>query len=368
MSALYVHHMTRTRTITRLVGLSLVLALVAGACGGSGGSDADGGNTGAGGPKLAATTLNGAGSTFAKAFFEASIEGFKKGQPDVTVNYGGGGSGKGRTDLQGGLVDFAGTDGLVKDEDKPKYKGEFIYVPTVAAPITVAYNLSGVKDMTLDGDTLAKIFQREIKSWDDAAIKALNPGASLPARPIVVAHRSDGSGTTEQFTKYLVKAAPSWKLKSGSTVEWPGDTQAGNGNAGVAAIIKAQDGAVGYVDLADANTQQLSKAKLKNKSGKAVEPTLEATTKALEAVTLKDDLTYDSLDSANADAYPIASPTWVMVYKMQSDKAKGEAVKAFLGYMLGAGQAQAEENDYAPLPAAFIAKAKAAVDAIVLPA
>ena len=349
-------------------GLSLVVGLTA--CGSSS-DDAAPGTTESGGtkaPALPAATLNGSGATFPKAFYDAAIDGFKEEQTPITVNYGGGGSGKGRTDLQGGLVDFAGSDGLVKEEDKPKFKGEFLYIPTVAAPITVSFNLTGVTALTLDAETTAKIFQRDLKTWDDPAIKVLNPEAKLPSTPIVVAHRSDGSGTTENFTKYLVKAAPSWKLKSGSTVEWPADTQAGNGNAGVAQIVKTQDGAIGYVDLADANTQKLVYASLKNKSGKTVEPTLEATTKALEGVELKADLTYDPLDSATPEAYPIAAPTWMLVYKTQTDKAKGEALKAFLAYLVGEAQKSAEDNDYAALPTAFTDKAKAAIASIVVPA
>jgi phosphate transport system substrate-binding protein len=337
-------------------GVSLGLLLVA--CGGG-----EGGGAGDG-PRLAATTLNGSGATFPKAYYEASIDGFEAQQPNVTVNYQGGGSGKGRTDLQGGLVDFAGTDGLVKDEDRRKFKGELVYIPTVAAPITVSYNLPAVPDLVLDADTTARIFQRDVKAWDDPAIRALNPGARLPSGSIIVAHRSDGSGTTENFTKYLVKAAPSWKLKSGSTVAWPADTQAGNGNAGVAQIIKTQAGAVGYVDLADAKTQQLTTARLKNRSGTPVEPTLQATTRALEGVELKPDLTYDPLDSADPAAYPIAAPTWMLAYRIQTDKAKGEALKAWLSYLVGEGQSAARENDYAPLPASFVTRAMAAIASI----
>jgi len=353
----------------RLLAVALSLTVGLAACGSS--DDETTSPTAGGGsakPALAATTLNGSGATFPKAFYDAAIDGFKKKEGSVTVNYSGGGSGKGRTELAGALVDFAGSDGLVKAEDKASFKGgEFLYIPTVAAPITVSYNLSGVKELTLDAETTAKIFQRDIKSWDDPAIKLLNPDATLPATAIVVAHRSDGSGTTENFTKYLVKAAPSWKLKSGSTVEWPADTQAGNGNAGVAQIVKTQGGAIGYVDLSDANTQQLVYASLKNKSGKAVEPTLEATTKALEGVEPKPDLSYDPLDSANPDAYPIAAPTWMLAYKNQTDKAKGEALKAFLGYLVGDGQKLAKENDYAALPSSFTDKAKTAIASIVVP-
>lgn len=343
--------MPRSRPIRTLAaGLALVVVL--------------GGCEAIGGPARA--TLNGSGATFPKTFYEASIDGFEAQQPDLTVNYQGGGSGKGRTDLQGGLVDYAGSDGLVKDQDRAKFKGELVYIPTVAAPITVSFNLAGVSDLILDADTTARIFQRDVTAWDDPAIAALNPEARLPSTTIIVAHRSDGSGTTENFTKYLVKAAPSWRLKSGSTVEWPADTQAGNGNAGVAQIIKTQAGAIGYVDMADARTQRLTVARLVNRSGRAVAPTLEATTKALEGVELKPDLTYDPLDSADPDAYPIAAPTWMLAYKAQTDAAKGEALKEWLSYLVGEGQRLAPENDYAALPPSFTTRARDAIASIVV--
>ena len=313
-----------------------------------------------------AVVLNGSGATFPKGFYEASIDGFEEEHQPITVNYGGGGSGKGRTDLQGGLVDFAGSDGLVKEADRAKFKGEFVYIPTVAAPITISYNLSGVSGLTFDAETTAKIFQRDIPTWDHPAITSLNPGVRLPPTPIVVAHRSDGSGTTENFTRYLVKAAPSWRLKSGSTVEWPADTQAGNGNAGVAQIVKSQEGAIGYVDLADARTQKLTFAKLRNRSGAVVEPTLAATTRALDGVELKADLSYDPVDSPAPDAYPIAAPTWILVYKNQTGQAKGKALKAWLGYLVGDGQQLAEENDYAALPPTFTERARAVIASIVV--
>ena len=354
---------SRARTLLTTVAAS---GLIVAACGGSDDRTATGGGGGDAGT-LAATTLNGSGATFPKAFYDAAIDGFARVQPAVTVNYGGGGSGKGRTDLQGGLVDFAGSDGLVKEEDKARFKGDFVYIPTVAAPITVSYNLAGVSDLVLDAETTARIFQRDVKRWDDPAIKALNPTVALPSTGIVVAHRSDGSGTTENFTRYLVKAAPSWRLKSGSTVEWPADTQAGNGNAGVAQIVKTQAGAIGYVDLSDANTQQLTYAKLKNRGGAVVAPTLEATTRALEGVELKSDLTYDPLDSAAAGAYPIAAPTWMLAYRSQPDKAKGDALKAWLSYLVGDGQELAEESDYAALPSSFTERARTAISTITVP-
>src|SRR5262249_29137753 len=152
------------------------------------------------------------------------------------INYGGGGSGKGRQDLAEMVVDFAGADAPFKDADMGKIKGgEILYFPVLLGPITISYNLDGVAKPQLSPETLAKTCQRDIKKWNDPAIAADNPGAKLPDTDIVVAHRADGSGTTENFTKFLDGAGNgAWKLKAGSTVEWPADTQAGQGNSGVA--------------------------------------------------------------------------------------------------------------------------------------
>ncbi|MEA2685146.1 MAG: phosphate transport system substrate-binding protein [Actinomycetota bacterium] len=360
-------HVKKTRIIKSLA-FSVVLALAAGACGGDDETTSSGGSGGTDKTPLSAT-LKGSGATFPKAFYEVAIASYGEEQPGVTIEYAGGGSGTGRQQLQDQLVDFAGSDGLVKAEDVPKYKGgEFLYVPTVAAPITVSYNLSDVKDLVLDADTIAKIFQRQITKWDDDAIKALNSGVSLPSTDIVVAHRSDGSGTTENFTKYLVAAAPTtWTLKSGSTVEWPADTQAGNGNAGVAAIVKDSVGAIGYVDLSDAKATGLQFATIKNRAGKAVKPTLEGASAALAGATINPDLSYNPLNADGDGAYPITAPTWILVYKNQTDKAKGDAIKSFLTYILTDGQDLANPVDYAELPDALKTKALAQLDNIVVP-
>jgi len=353
----------------------LSVALVGAGCGSSKTSTSATNDTTAGGPTAVTEapltgTLNGSGSTFVKGFVEVGIAGYKKAQPGVTVNYAGVGSGTGRTNLQDGIVDFAGSDGLIKDEDKPKYKGgEVLYVPTVAAPITISYNLADVKDLQLDADTIARIFQRQIKKWDDPAIAALNSGVKLPSTDIAVAHRSDGSGTTEQFTKYLVAAAPgTWTLKSGSTVEWPADTQAGNGNQGVAQIVKGTVGAIGYVDLSDAKASGLRFAKVKNKSGKAIAATLEGSTAALGGAQVNADLSYNPLNADGADAYPITAPTWILAYKNQADKTKGTALKSFLRYLLTDGQKLAKDVDYSSLPSTLQQKALAQVESIVVSA
>ena len=359
----------RSRRLSAPIAGLMALMMVTAACGGSG---EDG--TTAGGPGTAKeaplnATLNGSGATFPKAFYEVVIAEYKKVQRDVTVNYAGGGSGQGRTNLRDGVVDFAGTDGLVREDDKAGYKGEFLYVPTVAAPITVSYNLPDIRELNLDADTIAKIFQRQIKNWNDPAIAALNGGTRLPSRDITVAHRSDGSGTTENFTKYLVAAAPgTWTLKSGSTVEWPADTQAGNGNQGVAQIVKSTVGAVGYVDLSDARASNLQFAKIKNKAGKNVTPTIEGATAALAGAQVNADLTYDPLNADGDASYPITAPTWIIVYKNQTDQTKGAALKSFLRHMLTDGQKLAEETDYAPLPGSLQQKALTQIESIVVPA
>jgi phosphate transport system substrate-binding protein len=319
-------------------------------------------------PSISAT-LNASGATFPKAFYEEAIAEFQGEFEDVTINYAGGGSGKGRQDLADQLVDFAGSDGLVKAEDKGAYKGgEFLYFPTVAAPITVSYNLDGVDDLKLSASTLAKIFQAKVTKWNDPAIAVDNAGAKLPNKDIVVAHRSDGSGTTENFTKFLVAAAGAdWTLGSGSTVQWPANTQAGNGNAGVAQIVSGTDGAIGYVDYSDAKASDLTFASVENSAGKFIAPTLEASSSALEGATVNADLSYNPLNAPGDATYPIVAPTWILVYKNQTDKNKGEATQAFLQYILTDGQDLAAEVDYAKLPTSLRDKALAQLSQIVIP-
>jgi phosphate transport system substrate-binding protein len=360
--------MKRTRKASLFLVLFALVGLTA-ACGDDKGSESSQGGTSENGTKLAAATLNASGATFPAPFYEQVIAEFSEKHSGVTINYGGGGSGKGRTDLQTGVVDWAGSDGLVKAEDVPKYKGAFLYFPTVAAPITVSYNLDGVDNLQLSPDTIAKIFQREIKTWNDKAIAADNPGAKLPSTAIVVAHRSDSSGTTENFTKFLKAASSSvWKLDAGSTVNWPADTQGGNGNSGVAQIVKDQKGAIGYVDFSDAKATGLKWAKIKNKAGKYVDASLEAASAALAGVEIKPDLSYNPLWADGDEAYPITAPTWILAYKDQTDKAKGAALKAFLKYIYEDGQGMAAEVNYAKLPDSLKEKGLAQVDQLNVPA
>jgi len=352
----------RSRQVAWLLMPALVVGTVA-----LGTSVATAGVSAKGG-KLASATLNEDGSTFQLAFQQEAAARFQKQNSAVTINVAGGGSGKGRTDFTNQVVDLAGTDGLFKPTDPAPKGGPYDYIPFVSAPVTVSYNLSSVKGLQLSSDTIAKIFSRQIKTWDNPAIKADNPKATLPSTAITVAHRSDASGTTQQFTQYLMTVSPSiWTLGAGATVPWPADTQAGNGNPGVANIVKSTDGAVGYVDFSDARAAGLSFASVKNSAGKFIAPSVAATTAALQGVKLATDGTYNPLNSPNAKAYPITAPTWMLVYVNQTDPAKGAALKAYLTFVLTDGQKFASAVDFAPLPPAFVKATLARVNAIKVP-
>jgi phosphate transport system substrate-binding protein len=181
----------------------------------------------------------------------------------------------------------------------------------------------------------------------------------------VVARRSDGSGTTENFTRYLEVAAPgAWMLKSGATVEWPADTLAGSGNGGVAQIVKSANGAVGYVDLSDAKAAGLAFASVKNASGSFVEPTVATATAAGEGIDVQNDLVFSAINSRGDGSYPITYQTWLVVYAKQSDPAKAAALKAYIKYLLTDGQKLLPELDYAPLPGSLQSRTLAQLEAI----
>jgi phosphate transport system substrate-binding protein len=315
-------------------------------------------------------TLNGSGATFPKAFYDEAIAEFKKVAPGVTVNYGAGGSGKGRQDFADQVTDWGASDGVVKAEDKPKYKGgDFVYIPTVIAPITISYNLDGVDKLQLSPDTIAKIFQLQVKTWNDPAIAADNPGVTLPATPITVAVRADSSGTTENFSIFLDLAAGDtgskvWTLKRGSTIQWPAGVQAGQGNSGVAKVVKDTKGGIGYVDYSDAKATGLKTAAVKNKAGKFVAPTLEATTAAAEGAKINDDLTFLLAWADGDKTYPIAAQTWILAYKKMADPDKAAALRGFLTWMLTDGQKLAPKIDFAPLPGVLDDKGLAAIKTI----
>ncbi|GGK29639.1 hypothetical protein GCM10010124_22930 [Pilimelia terevasa] len=348
-----------TRYRAGLAGVALAALALTGCANG----DSAKGDAATGGYGDLTGELKASGASFPDAYYQEVIATFKDAAPKVTVTYNAVGSGTGKEEFGKGLTDFAGTDSLVKDGQGPK-PGEFLYVPTVAAPITVSYNLDGVAALKLSPDTLAKIFQRTVKVWNAPEIAADNAGVTLPATPITVVHRADGSGTTSNFTKYLAAASPLWKLGSGDTVAWPADTQAGNKNTGVAQLIQQGKGAIGYVDLSDATETKLTFASVKNKAGEFVAPTLAGATAALGGATVAADLSYSPLDSAGAGAYPITAPTFLLVKAKYADAEKAKLVKGFVKYLLTDGRAAAAEVHFAVLPEALKAKALAQLDKI----
>jgi phosphate transport system substrate-binding protein len=331
---------------------ALVLVIALAACGSSGSKSS--GTTAAGGSTASlSATLNGSGSTFQLPLEQSLIAQFQQDNSGVKINYPGGGSSKGKADLAAGLVDFAGSDSLLKPAEVSALKGKTaLYFPIAAAPVTVSYHLSGgPSSLQLSPNTLADIFQGKIKKWNDSEIEADNSGATLPSTAITVAHRADGSGTTNNFTHFLTLAATSWTLGTGDTVNWPAGTQSGQGNAGVATIIDQTDGAIGYVDYADALAAKLTFAKIKNAAGEFEAPTLDGSSKAIAGATVKSDLTYAPQNAPGSGVYPITAPTWILVFAKQSDKAKGDALKAYLNFVLTKGQQIAPTVNYAPLSA-----------------
>ena len=350
----------RSRILLALVAAS-VLALAVAACGSSKTKSSTNSSTSA----AATGTVNGAGSTFAAPIYQQWGNALK-GQ-GVTVNYQPVGSGAGVAQFAAGTVDFGASDPALAPADlKTIKKGTPVQIPTAFGAITVSYNLSGVQGgLKLDGPTIADVFLGKVKTWNDPAIAKLNPGVKLPSSSITVIHRSDESGTTKGFTTFLSDYSPQWKSSVGSdkTVKWPTGTGA-KGNDGVAAAIKQQSGAIGYVEEAYALQNKFTTASVKNKSGKYVAPTLASTTAAGQGVTIPSDLGISIINSPNATAYPIASQTFVIVYK-DSCKAgvsqgTAKALGKFVSYALGAGQNVLGQLQYAKLPSALLSKAKAA--------
>jgi phosphate transport system substrate-binding protein len=311
-------------------------------------------------------TLNASGSTFQTNFQQAAIQAFKSVDSGITVNYGGGGSGKGRTDLAGGVVNFAGSDSPIPSSEQANFKGKkVLYFPVIIGPITMSYNLSGVTNLKLTPTVIADIFQGKITSWNNSAIKTINPGVSLPSTAITIAVRSDSSGTTQNFSLFLEKAAGSdWTLGSSSTIKWPSTAHAAQGNSGVAQVIKTTPGAIGYVDYSTAKATGLSFASVKNKAGSYVAPSPTAASASASTATVAPDLTFHAVWGSDPAAYPITYQSWDLVYAQQPNANDAAMLKAYLGYLLGAGQSLLPGLFYAPLPTSIDSAAKAQLSQI----
>jgi phosphate transport system substrate-binding protein len=319
-------------------------------------------------PPTGSGTISGAGSTFAAPVYEQ----WASSQSGLTVNYQAVGSGAGITALESKIVDFGASDPPLKPEDEEaiaKNGSAAVQIPMFLGAITVSYNLPGVKTgLKLDGKTIGDIFLGKVKTWDDAEIKALNPGVTLPSTAITVVHRSDSSGTTAGFTAFLAAVDPEFasKVGEGKEVPWPTGTGA-KGNAGVAGAVKQTDGAVGYVEQAYALQNNFTYAAVKNKAGAFVAPTLASTTAAAQGVKIPANLGIKIANPAGAGSYPITSQTFIVLNKdlckagTPGGEEAAKGVVKFIEYGLGEGQKILAQADYAALPAAILAKSKAAL-------
>ena len=315
----------------------------------------------------ASGTINGAGSTFQTNFQQGAISAFKSTNPSITVNYNPVGSGTGRTDLYANSVLYAGSDSPVpaKEASEVPAGKTVLYFPVQFGPIALAYNVSGVSDLKLDATVLAGIFSGKITTWNDPAIKALNPSASLPSSSINLEVRSDSSGTTANFSQYLVDAAGSaWTLGTSSIISFPKSAHANDGGSAVAAAVKATSDSIGYVDFSTATATGLTAASIKNSAGDYVAPSSASAAAAASHVTPKSDLTFLTVDEPGATSYPITYQSWDLVYAKQPNANDAALLQAYLGYLLGAGQSLLTPLNLAPLPASIDAAAKAQLSQI----
>ncbi|MCB1255676.1 MAG: phosphate ABC transporter substrate-binding protein PstS [Microthrixaceae bacterium] len=308
------------------------------------------------------TSISGGGASFPDAYYQAVNVDFNAIVGSEVVTYAKSGSSDGRAQLGARTLDFAGSDSLPKDDEK--LPADLLFFPTVAAPITISYNLPEVPELKLGPETLALIFQAELTTWDAPEIRADNPGVKLPDRPIFVVHRSDGSGTTKNFTTYLSSAAPAtWRLGAGDEVSWPRSTQGAEKNSGVAEVIKTTTGAIGYADLGDAAKAELQIARVRNSSGNYMLPSADAVAEALTGSAISPNLTFDPLNARTPGAYPITAPTWILVSASQPASA-AESLRVYLRFLLGPAQDQALALGYVPLPSDLAEKANAQIDRI----
>ncbi|GAA3275366.1 phosphate ABC transporter substrate-binding protein PstS [Dactylosporangium vinaceum] len=361
-----------------IAGFALTATLALAACGSdnndpstsatNGGASQGAGSTVA----CASGTLTSQGSSAQGNAMSEWAKAYQQKCSGAQVNYQATASGAGITAFQGGTADFAGSDSALKAGDEQTKAAArcggapALNLPMVTGPIAIAYNLDGVKDLQLKPDTLAKIFAGTIKTWDDAAIKADNPNATLPSTAILAVHRGDSSGTTDNFTGYLTAVAPSvWTFGKDKVWKAPGGSGEQKSD-GVAGAIKKTAGAIGYVEWSFAKTNTLATAKIQNGAGEFTALTGEAAGKTIAGAKITgtgDDLAL-SIDykTTEAGAYPIVLVTYEIVCSKGNDAAKLPLLKGFLGFTVSTdGQKQLDKLGYAPLPETVRAKVEASI-------
>lgn len=343
-----------------LAGLSF-MAISLAACNGGGnntnttdstGKIADNNNSGD------ENTLLGAGSTFVYPLFSKLFSEYNK-ATGLRVNYQSIGSGGGILQLTNKTVDFGDSDAPLNEEQTQKIGAPVLHIPMCSGAVVLSYNLTDIKDtLKLTPDIIANIFSGKIKAWNDPQIAAANAGVKLPNTPVVVTHRSDGSGTTNIFTTYLSKVNAAWSTSpgKGSSINWPAGL-GGKGNEGVAGLIKQTPGAIGYIELAYAVQNKMAFAKIQNKAGKFITPSV-ASTSAAGNIQLPPDSKVSLTNTEAADGYPISGFTWALIYKEQSYNSRSQdranKLVKLLWWNIHDGQKYCEGLNYAPLsPAAL---------------
>ncbi len=303
-------------------------------------------------------TLIGAGSSFDYPLFSKQFSEYNK-TAGLKVNYQSVGSGAGISQLTNKTVDFGASDATMNGKQDSALSSPAIHIPVTAGAVVLSYNLPDVKDtLMLSPDVLAGIFMGTITKWNDPKIAAINKGVKLPSTTILIAHRSDGSGTTNIFTTYLAKVSPDWmsKVGKGSAVNWPVGL-GGKGNEGVAGTVKQTPGAIGYIELAYAIQNNMPYAKIQNKAGNFITPTIASVTAAAN-IQIPADSKVSLTNTDAADGYPIASFSWVLIYKEQkyNDRSLDRATKLLklLSWMIHDGQQFSSALNYAPLSPAAV--------------
>ena len=336
--------------------IAFTLVFVSFACNGGGA-----GGTGS-------VSLQGAGASFPNPLYQKWLSEYGKQHANIRIDYQSIGSGGGIKQLKEQTVDFGASDAPMKDEDLKSAPGEVLHIPTVLGAVVMTYNLEGVSQpLRFSPEVIADIFLGKIKKWNDPKIVADNPGVTLPANDVTVVHRSDSSGTSAVFTDYLSKVSPEWKEKvgAGTSPSWPIGL-GGKGNEGVTGQVKNTPNTIGYVELAYAVQNKLPVAQVKNASGSFVEPSIDAVTAAASASagSTPDDLRVSITNAAGAQAYPISSYTYILVYKEQKNANKGKALVDFLWWGIHDGEQFAKDLQYAPLPEDIVKRAEAKINSI----
>jgi phosphate transport system substrate-binding protein len=305
-----------------------------------------------------AVDVTGAGSSFVFPVISKWSQDYSK-TADNRINYQSIGSGGGIAQIKAATVDFGASDAPMSAEDlKAAGLGQF---PSVIGGIVPIYNIEGIESgkLKLDGQSLADIFQGTIKTWNDPKLVALNPDLKLPATAITVVHRSDGSGTSFNFTNYLAKVSTAWKdaIGSGSAVQWPVGV-GGKGNEGVAAYVKQIKGSIGYVEYSYATQNKISYSQLKNAAGKFIEPNAKAFAAAADTADWASakDFNLIMTNAPGDAAWPITATTWIIMYKQPKNAEKSAAAFDFFKWSLEKGQKQAEELEYVALPKSLVSK------------